>query len=132
MRTGRSRAPLALMEQIIMILVFALAAAVCLQAFVYADSLSKEGAQEVTAVNHAQEVTECVKSVQGDMDEACRETAGTHIADGICVDYPDDQMCVLLTVTEYGEWLTKALVKVQDRDGQTIYSMQTAWQTEKK
>lgn len=37
----RSKAPLALMEQIIMILVFALASAVCLQAFVYADRLSR-------------------------------------------------------------------------------------------
>ena len=39
----RSKAPLALMEQIIMILVFALTAAVCMQAFVYSSNLSKQG-----------------------------------------------------------------------------------------
>ena len=43
MNYERSKAPLALMEQIIMILVFALAAAVCLQAFVYANGLSTRG-----------------------------------------------------------------------------------------
>ena len=36
----RSKAPLALMEQLIMILVFAAAAAVCVRAFVYASQLS--------------------------------------------------------------------------------------------
>ena len=46
MNYERSKAPLALMEQIIMILVFALAAAVCLQAFVYANGLSGRGEKE--------------------------------------------------------------------------------------
>ena len=36
----RSKAPLILMEQMVMLLVFALAAALCLQAFVKSDSLS--------------------------------------------------------------------------------------------
>ena len=61
MRYERSKAPLALMEQIIMILVFALAAAVCLQAFVYSNSLSVKGEQENNAVSHAQEVAEYCK-----------------------------------------------------------------------
>ena len=56
MNYERSKAPLALMEQIIMILVFALAAAVCLQAFVYANGLSTRGEKENIAAEHAQEV----------------------------------------------------------------------------
>ena len=56
MNYERSKAPLALMEQIIMILVFALAAAVCLQAFVYANGLSGRGEKENIAAAHAQEV----------------------------------------------------------------------------
>ena len=39
-----------------MILVFALAAAVCLQAFVYANGLSGRGEKEKIAAAHAQEV----------------------------------------------------------------------------
>ena len=38
----KSKAPLALMEQIVMLLVFALAAALCLQAFVKSDQISRE------------------------------------------------------------------------------------------
>ena len=37
----RSKAPLALMEQMVMVLVFALAAALCLQAFALADRISR-------------------------------------------------------------------------------------------
>ena len=39
----RSKAPLAMMEQMVMLLVFALAAALCLQAFVKSDQLSQQG-----------------------------------------------------------------------------------------
>ena len=38
----KSRAPLALMEQMVMLLVFALAAALCLQAFVRSDNISRQ------------------------------------------------------------------------------------------
>ena len=38
----KSKAPLVMMEQMVMILVFALAAALCLQAFVLSDSISQE------------------------------------------------------------------------------------------
>ena len=37
----RSKAPLVMMEQMVMLLVFALAAALCLQAFVRSDAQSK-------------------------------------------------------------------------------------------
>ena len=38
----KSKAPLALMEQIVMLLVFALAAALCLQAFVKSEQTSRD------------------------------------------------------------------------------------------
>ena len=41
----RSKAPLALMEQMVMVLVFALAAALCLQAFALADRISRQNAE---------------------------------------------------------------------------------------
>ena len=46
----KSKAPLVLMEQIIMLLVFALAAAICLQAFIKADALSSASANRDKAV----------------------------------------------------------------------------------
>ena len=44
----KSKAPLALMEQMVMLLVFALAAALCLQAFVQSDRLSRESRSDWT------------------------------------------------------------------------------------
>ena len=38
----KSKAPLLLMEQMVMLLVFALAAALCLQAFVRSEAMSRE------------------------------------------------------------------------------------------
>ena len=67
----RSKAPLALMEQIIMILVFALASAVCLQAFVYSDRLSRTDEQKQNAMTKAQLVTEYCKGCQGDLERVC-------------------------------------------------------------
>ena len=46
----KSKAPLVMMEQMVMILVFALAAALCLQAFVLSDSLSERGEARDRAV----------------------------------------------------------------------------------
>ena len=46
----RSKAPLVLIEQMIMLLVFALAAALCLQAFVKADGISMQGEKRSYAV----------------------------------------------------------------------------------
>ena len=54
----KNKAPLALMEQFIMILVFALTATVCLQVFVFSSRMSSTGelrAHAVTAVQNAAE-----------------------------------------------------------------------------
>lgn len=66
----RNRAPLALMEQVIMILVFAIAAALCLRAFVWAEERSVENAQRDQAMIRLETAAEVLKSVRGDMEEA--------------------------------------------------------------
>ena len=128
MRYERSKAPLALMEQIIMILVFALAAAVCLQAFVYSNNLSVKGEQENNAASHAQEVAEYCKMYAGNLDEVQKELAGEWTRDGLRVSYEEDQMTVVLAVTEENDWLAKARVCVLDKNRKEIYSLDTAWQ----
>ncbi|MCI9425675.1 MAG: hypothetical protein HFF30_08945, partial [Flavonifractor sp.] len=50
----RSKAPLVMMEQMVMLLVFALAAALCLQAFVRSDAQSKHSEARDRAVLQAQ------------------------------------------------------------------------------
>lgn len=128
MRYERSKAPLALMEQIIMILVFALTAAICLQAFVYSNLLSVKGDQENLAASHAQEVTECCKMMFGDLDRVQSQLSGERSGDSLKVSYEEDHMTVVLKITEKTDWLARANVRVLDEKGKEIYSLDTAWQ----
>jgi hypothetical protein len=77
----RSRAPLVLMEQLVMLTVFALAAAVCVQAFVLADRLSQTGAARDQAVIAAERAAEIWKSCGGDTASAAAGYGGT--AEGV-------------------------------------------------
>lgn len=58
----KSKAPLVMMEQIIMVLIFALAAALCLQTFVLAGKISKRTEAENRAMIEAQNAAEVVKA----------------------------------------------------------------------
>ena len=57
----RSKAPLVLMEQLIMVLVFAVAAALCLRMFVGSDNLSRRYAATDRTVLEAQAAAEQLK-----------------------------------------------------------------------
>ena len=124
----RSKAPLALMEQIIMILVFALTAAVCLQAFVYSNNLSEEGDRKNQAASHAQEVVETCKMLSGDLEQVQQRLSGELTEDGIRIFYEEDRMTVVLEITEQTEWIARAKVSVQDEDCKEIFRIDTAWQ----
>lgn len=144
----RSKAPLSLMEQLIMILVFAFAAAICLQAFVYSDRLSKDGTVRETAAMRATEVIETCKAYHGDMKKAADALGGVLIpsandnGDSIEMTYQDDELKVVIDageITRAGdqEMMQTAQVAVwelADTDsGQTepekpVYTVETAWQ----
>ena len=66
----KSKAPLVMMEQIVMILVFALAAALCLQAFVLSDASSRRAAARDRAAAVAQTVAETIRHTGGDAGTA--------------------------------------------------------------
>ena len=79
----RSKAPLVLMEQLVMVLVFALAAAVCLRLFVGAENIAQETARRDEAVIVAQNAAELLKAGYSE-EEAARilsEPEVTAIAD---------------------------------------------------
>lgn len=66
----RSRAPLALIEQALMLVVFALAAVLCLKAFAWADVRSEQSAARDRALLEAQNVSETLKYYKGDFAAA--------------------------------------------------------------
>ena len=75
MNKQESKAPLVLMEQVIMVLVFALVAVLCIQAFVLARTLSVRMTDRDRAMNVSQTLAETVKACGGDT-EAVREKLG--------------------------------------------------------
>lgn len=86
----KSRAPLALMEQMVMLLVFAVAAALCMQAFVKSDEISlknraKSGAS-LAAQNIAETIRHSGKSPQSAFEEAADRLGGNYesTADKVC------------------------------------------------
>lgn len=124
----RSKAPLALMEQIIMILVFALASAVCLQAFVYSDQLSRTDEQRQNAMAKVSQVTEYCKANHGDLEKAGEILGADVTEDSLEIRYPKDGMILSLRLTEQTDYLQKAVVSVTSLEGEEIYSMDIAYQ----
>lgn len=72
----RSKASLALMEQLVMLLVFAVAAALCLQAFARSDLISRQGEARDRAAVLCQSVAEVVRVNGGDPYTALRQVTG--------------------------------------------------------
>lgn len=62
----KSRAPLILMEQMVMLLVFALAAALCMQAFVKSDQMSQRSQDRDRAVTLCQTAAEVLRDAKGE------------------------------------------------------------------
>lgn len=72
MRT-HSKTPLFLMELIIMLLVFSVSAAICLQVFAGARRISDESHRLDIAVMQAQTAAECWKAAHGDLEDTAEK-----------------------------------------------------------
>lgn len=132
----RSKAPLALMEQVIMLLVFALAAVLCLNVFVWADARSAESAQRDRALVEAQSAAEVLKSCCGDFAAAADLWGGSRETAAWCIRFDADWQqteekgVYLLRVTreESGlAYLGLARVEVY-REETRLASLNVAWQ----
>ena len=136
----RSKAPLVMMEQMVMLLVFALAAALCVQAFVRSDAQSKHSEARDRAVLQAQTVAETLRSCGGDFAQAA-ELLGSeqYDEDSLLLAYAPDwtpageTMRYLLGATRQEssvEGLGRAQVWVRDEsgDGAELFRLDVAWQ----
>lgn len=153
----KSKAPLALMEQMVMLLVFALAAALCLQAFVKSDQISLRSQNRSNAALAAQNVAEVIRYNGGSLEYALTETAnrqgGSYLEnEGLVIAYDEEwkvsaeNQAYFLTVQDIPaaeEGLHKVLIKVvsgQNQEGtaeetafgdlaesELLFEMETAW-----
>ena len=128
----RNKAPLALMEQLVMILVFALAAALCLQIFVFSSLMSREGALRDRAVTAVQNTAEVLKTGRGSCDALLAELEGEKTDSGWQKTMMYDQLGDVIVRAELSEeqdaLLGMARISAQDENGKILFEMQVYWQ----
>ena len=115
----RNKTSLLLMEQLVMVLVFALAAALCLNAFVAADRISQETARRDEAVLLAQNAAEILKATSGDAEGVAQMLEADAAAAGCRLE--------ILTVDSGIALLGQAEIQVWQEDMQ-IFTLRTGWQ----
>lgn len=132
----KSRSSLFLIEMIVVILVFAVASAICVSLFVQARLTSLRSAQLTMSVNRCQNAVECLRGV-GDDPQALEALLGAAQGeDGIYrVFYDGDwaltgadaaRYTLAIRVTPKGEDLLAAVVSVTEGDGASpIYALET-------
>ena len=142
----KSKAPLMLMEQMVMLLVFALAAALCLQAFVKADEISERAEARDRAVLLCQTVAEEIKSAsETDRNPisavATKLEADYREQDTFGLEYNEDwqrrtgteEIAYQVTVTKTdsgvpGLGLADIMVTDAGRSPEPLFEVQVAWQ----
>lgn len=135
----RSKAPLVMMEQIVMVLIFALAAALCLQIFVLSGKLSKQIEAENNAAIKAQNIAETIKAegLASYLKKAGPEASGEKFR----MYYDEDWNCVteqeraayyleICPENQENEYFWKAEIVVTEQDGTELFRIMTAGQTE--
>ena len=121
----RNKAPLALLEQILMLLIFALAAVICLRVFLWSDDTSRHSARRDEALIHAQTVAETVKAHGGDFTAAAAALHGTVENGALVIDGEDYTLrAERQAPTPY---LGRAEIMVES-DGETLFTLPIAWQ----
>lgn len=85
---NRSKVPLVLMEQLVMLLVFALAAAVCLRIFVFADHASGQVQDRDRAAELVQNAAQVLRHTGGDFSRAAELLDAQHRdQNSLMIDY---------------------------------------------
>lgn len=122
----RSRAPLSLMEQMVMLAVFVLAAAVCLEAFVKSEEQSRASEARDRAAVVCQNAAEAIR-------HAGRAEAGRQDYDEDWTPVSGEDGAYRLEVREQESpvpGLGRARVQVSARDGETLFELDIEWQEE--
>lgn len=133
----KDKAPLALLEQTIMILVFAFAAALCLRVFVWSDRQSDLDAATDRSVIAVQSAAETLKHCNGDMKTAAELLGGTVSENLWRISYDENWQVVpgegKYSVTVQSQdsgvrLLGKAEVSAATAEGEALFSLTVGWQ----
>jgi hypothetical protein len=128
----KHKAPLAMIEQLVMLLVFALAAALCIQVFALAGRMSQREATRSGALLVAQNAAEMLKSTAGDYAEAAALYGGEWNGAVWVLEVPDAAGCRVEVTPEASAQplLGEADVTAYAADGKVLVQLPVAWQEE--
>lgn len=122
----RSKAPLALMELVVMLLVLCIAAVLCLQAFLWAQEVSLENARRDAALAHIQSAAEVLKHCGGDFEAAAQHHGGSW--DGSAWVIREDGYTVkAVPETTASDYLGMAALEVSWEE-EILASLRVCWQ----
>ncbi len=125
----KSKATLTMIELLIMLPVFALAAALCLRAFATADRMSDDSAALDSAVTQCQNAAELLKGSGGDYDYAADILGGEWDGDVLTVKCEEYTLHVEPAAGE-NELMGEADIRALDEAGGEIFAISAAWQKE--
>jgi hypothetical protein len=134
----KNKVPLALLEQVIMILIFALTAAFCLQGFVLSDRISRQQEMQTQAVLIAQNTAETLKNTSGDFSKSASHLGGITTEETWIIPYDGswqpllslDTATYILEVTRLNSSnpkLGSAQIQVLNAED-ILFEIITAWQ----
>ena len=125
----RNRSVLALLEQALMVLVFAAAAALCLRIFVWADVRSADNAVRDRAVLAAERAAETLKSCRGDTAAAAELLGGVRDGETWRLPLPDGGGTVEVRLCPPRlAFLGEAAVTAFAPDGRELIRLSVSWQ----
>lgn len=123
----RGKSPLVIMELAVMLLVFALAAALCLGVFALAEDISAETAERDRACLMAQNCAETLHWSGGDFAAAAEKLGGDW--DGESLRLSENGLELSAVETESGhELLGAARISVCGSGGEEIFALDCGWQ----
>ena len=123
----KSKSTLTVMELLIMLLVFALAAALCLQAFAGAHSISSGAADLDRAILEAQNAAETLKGCAGNYEKAAALHGGCW--EGTCWTVEYEGGTLRAVPAESGiPLLGQAIITATDAEGTTLCTLTVGWQ----
>ena len=133
----KNKAPLSLMEQLVMLLIFALAAALCLQVFVLSAQMSRRCEATDHAITAVQNAAETLKATGGDFQH-CKSLLGGTVENGIWQIRYDEHWTeteagapYCLTVTELATgnpYLGSAEISARTESGDVLFCTTVSWQ----
>ncbi|MDO4482140.1 MAG: hypothetical protein Q4C14_05365 [Bacillota bacterium] len=130
----KSKAPLALIEILIMILIFALASALCMNIFLWSEKQSEAVELKGRAAEEIQTAAECLKYRNGDFEQAAADSGGDWIVHQsgeteIWVRDREDMTVSMEKSPSDTEGLGRAEISAFSYEGHEILSVEVYWQT---